>query len=165
MVKQGKRIPLTLDDIPPEIRKGIFKYCVDWNGEYMVGWHSMPPLLIALRGHCPLSMYLEVLWHLYTQNMFFIQLPPCTAKSSLIGLPGLLSALRALENLQRITLEFHPGDLQNPVADEDLIDGLDVELGATDSPEMVLAREVDEEEGYELFMDTWFWVADEGGWR
>jgi hypothetical protein len=80
-----------------------------------------------------------------------------------IGLPGLFSALRGHQNLQRVSLEFHPMDLQNPDAGEDLVDSLNFELGATGRPERVLASEVDEE-GHDLFMDAWFWVADEGGW-
>jgi len=48
-----------------------------------------------------------------------------------IGLPGLFSALRGHQNLQRVSLEFHPMDLQNPDAGEDLVDSLNFELGAT----------------------------------
>jgi hypothetical protein len=83
MAKQGKKSPMTLDGIPCEIRKEIFKYCVDWNGDYMSSGHPMPPLLIALQGHRPLSMYVEVLWLIYKKNTLYIELPPSTAKQFL----------------------------------------------------------------------------------
>jgi hypothetical protein len=42
MAKQGKKSPMTLEGIPCEIRKEIFKYCVDWNEDYMSSGHPMP---------------------------------------------------------------------------------------------------------------------------
>jgi hypothetical protein len=71
--KSSKKRPLTLDDIPPHVREEIFTTCVEWPGEYDESGHEMPALLLVLRGHYPLNMYIQVLGIIYKQNAIRIE--------------------------------------------------------------------------------------------
>jgi hypothetical protein len=74
-----------------------------------------------------------------------------------------LARCGAIKTSNASRLNSIPWICKKPDAGDDLVDSLNFELGATGRPERVLAREVGEE-GHDLFMDTWFWVADEDGW-